>query len=507
MTNKQHLAIVLLSAIIITALFHNQSPGLNVLIYETCLFIWLAVSTSFRFTGLNRIVCSIGVLSTALFSVLTNSPFSIFLNLLSGFIFVGILIYPEAKSLLHTFGLSASNILSSQLRFVRELSELNFNNKKLDRTIKIMKIFIIPVLIIFIFIAIYRNANPVFDNLMVSIDSFLGDSLQFLFKDFDFTIIVTFLIGLLFSSFILLRTSNRKIEQSDRESTELLTRDRVRHSSSFRFTSLKNEYKAGVFLLIVLNSILLVLNAIDINWVWFNFQWDGQFLKQFVHEATDLLILSIFISLALVLFYFRRNLNFYQGNTLLKVLTYIWLFQNAILAVSVGIRNFWYINYFALAHKRIGVIIFLVLTMYCIYTIYIKVKERKSAFYLFKSNAFAFYVVLVVSSFINWESFIVNYNFRNADKSYLDLGCLEDFPDQCLADLDKPLSELSRIDTIQKAKFSFVKTNRTPEKYHSIIEKRKQEFKKRWESQGVLSWNLPEYLAYQELFVRNPASH
>lgn len=244
---------------------------------------------------------------------------------------------------------------------------------------------------------------------------------------------------------------------------------------------------------------ILSMNVIDINWVWFNFEWEGQYLKQFVHEGTYLLILSILISGVLVLYYFRRNLNFYRNNNLLKYLSYIWLAQNGVLAVSVAIRNFWYINYFALAYKRIGVIIFLVLTIYGLYTVYRKVRERKSAFYLFKTNAYALLVVLIISSLMNWDSTIAKYNFKNSNTSFLHLDYLATLSDKSLPYLDKTLPELKQIEAVQNEKFPFEQKFMTSEEYFSIIQNRKRRFIDKWEAKSILSWNLPEYSAYKKL--------
>src|SRR5690606_12977260 len=106
------------------------------------------------------------------------------------------------------------------------------------------------------------------------------------------------------------------------------------------------EYRSAVLLFFGLNGLLAFLNFMDIYWVWFNFKWEGQFLKDFVHQGTYMLILSIVISIGLVIYYFRRNLNFFQRNRRLKYLTYLWLGQNALLAVSVFIRNGYYISYY-----------------------------------------------------------------------------------------------------------------------------------------------------------------
>lgn len=499
MSKKIDLLLVFISAIIITFLFHRQALGLNLFVFEIILFSWFYFSKQYRFRGKNMLTLGIGLLITALFTVLTHSLFSYIINFLTLFIYIGVLIYPEVSSIINSVGLAFSNLFHSQARFIKELTSINVKGQKFGGFIRKYRIFIIPVIIILLFILIYRRSNPIFDKLFVRIGEFFQTYLSFIFEDFDSLIIFTFIIGIIISSFIFLRTSNPQIIESDLSSSTELKRQKKNIQKNFRVTSLKNEYKAGVFLLLVLNVILLTLNVIDINWVWFNFEWEGQYLKQFVHEGTYLLILSILISLALVLYFFRGNINFYSNNKLLKSLSYFWLAQNGILLISVAIRNFYYINYFSLAYKRIGVIIFLVLTIYGLYTVLIKVRRRKSAFYLFKSNSYAFYIVLVLSSSINWDSLIAKYNFKHADKSFLHLDYLSTLTDKSLPYLDKSLTELTQIDEIQKEKFPFEQKFMTPESYHQTIKIRKIEFIKKWESKSLLSWNLPEFLAYEKL--------
>lgn len=499
MRKKIDLLLVFLSAIIITIFFHRQALGLNLFIFETILFSWFYFSKQYRFRGKNMITLGVGLLITSLFTVLTHSLFSYIINFLTLFIFIGVLIYPEVRSLINSVGISFSNLFNSQIRFLKELTSLNIKGQKFGSFIRKYRIFIIPVIIILLFVLIYRRSNPIFDKLFVKIGEFLQEHLSFIFKDFDSLLIVTFFIGLIISSFIFLRTSNPQIIEIDSSSSTDLKRQRKKNQKNFKVTALRNEYKAGVFLLLVLNAILLLLNVIDINWVWFNFEWEGQYLKQFVHEGTYLLILSILISLALVLYFFRGNINFYSNNKLLRYLSYLWLAQNGVLIISVAIRNFYYINYFSLAYKRIGIIIFLVLTIYGLYTVLIKVRQRKSAFYLFKSNSYAFYIVLVLCSSINWDSLIANYNFKHAGRSFLHLDYLSTLTDKSLPYLDKSLTELTEIDKIQKEKFPFEQKFMTPEAYHLTIKIRKKYFIEKWESKSVLSWNLPEYLAYKKL--------
>ena len=81
---------------------------------------------------------------------------------------------------------------------------------------------------------------------------------------------------------------------------------------SFGALGLPKEWLMAAAVLGLVNALLLAVNTTDINWLWFGFDPAPGFdLAQFVHEGTYVLIFSILVAMALVLWFFRRNLNFY----------------------------------------------------------------------------------------------------------------------------------------------------------------------------------------------------
>jgi hypothetical protein len=121
----------------------------------------------------------------------------------------------------------------------------------------------------------------------------------------------------------------------------------------------------GLIFVFMMNALLVLLNIIDIQFTWIGFdpaQVDN--LAYYVHNGTYLLIFSIVMSMLLLLYFFRGNQNFYTKNRFLKFGAYFWIVQNAFMALSVGLRNLYYIEYYyALSYKRIGVMIISILTI------------------------------------------------------------------------------------------------------------------------------------------------
>lgn len=491
---------VLIGAVILTILFHEQPAGLNLWIAEALFFGWIILDRQISLRNRLMPVVLSGVLVTLLATVLVHSAFAGWMHAISLLVFAGIMSAPELKSVASALGTGAVNAVMSQVAFVRGVKNFRVGGRNVGSAIWKSRIFIIPLLIIIVFISIYRNASPVFDILMENSLGRLGEWIADLFRNFDFAVVGTFILCLAVSALILVRNRVLPIANADATANDHVQRKRLRQTRKTLKLGLKSEYRAAIFLLVILNLLILILNISDISEVWLSFEWAGQYLKQFVHEGTWLLIFSILISIAIVLWYFRGNLNFFTRNKALKTLSYIWLLQNIILTVSVAIRNFYYISYFSLAYKRIGVIIFLLLTLIGIISVLIKVMQRKSSFYLFRVNALACFIVLVLSSVVNWDVTIARYNFNHASTSFLHLDYLSTLSDKALPYLNKPLDELQKIDTVQKAKFPLDRDYMPPEEYHQIIERRILKFGKRWDSEGWLSWNLPEHMAYRKLF-------
>ena len=495
--NKIAVYAALICAVFFTLLFHRQDLGLNILLIETVFLTWLFISKSIDFRIKNNLIFGAGVLLTASAVILVYSPYVITINIISVFLFVGVLIYPQAKSALNSLLLAFCNIPASQSSFFLSLSHKDDGKPKKRKIV----IFFIPVIIIIFFLIIYSNSSPYFSNLLENVGTFLNDNLFFVFKNVDALAIFTYLVGLAISNFIFFRKPTPEIIADDKKASDELIRFKTKKivPSKFKLSALKDEYKASIFLLLIINILLFVVNLLDVYWVWFNFSWNGLYLKQFVHEGTYLLLLSIVCSIIIVLYFFRGNLNFYSKNKFLRQLSLIWLMQNAVLTVSVAIRNMHYINYFALAYKRIGLMLFLLLTLYGLYTVYVKVSKKKSSFYLFRTNILAIYVVLVLSSLVNWENIIAKYNFSHYKTSFAELDYLSRFPNKSVPYLIKSTEELTEINTVQKGLFPFEKDYMKPEAYEKVMNARKQMFIREWESRSVLSWNWPEYKAYKEL--------
>ena len=172
------------------------------------------------------------------------------------------------------------------------------------------------------------------------------------------------------------------------------------------------------------------------------------------------------------------------------------------MAISVIIRNYWYMTYFGLAYKRIAVLFFLVLAIIGLVTVIIKITKKKTAFYLLKTNSFAAIIVIAISSFVDWNVVIAKYNFNNYEKSFVEYRFMANLEDSALPYTIKTKEELKTIDSLQNkalptiTRYSYFWDS---EKYFEMIELKKSDFIKRYQTQKPLEWNLSDYITYKKL--------
>ena len=262
---KKELLTAIAYAFIFTIFFHrHQGLGLNVFIIEILALGSILLFEKEQLRQSNLIFFAGGVAITAAAVVFSYSAYAIVVNFLAVFVFTGILIYPQAKSLGTSLRLAFYNVRGAQVVFMSKFLALVGKKAKDQSKLRRIHIFAIPILILFFFIAIYRGSSPFFDRLIVSISSFFGTIFSGIFKDMDFLVLFTFVLGLLISNLVFLNIPKGNLVDKDVSATDKLGRLKDGKSKKFRWNALKEEYKVGVFLLVLLNLTLLVVNVLDV---------------------------------------------------------------------------------------------------------------------------------------------------------------------------------------------------------------------------------------------------
>lgn len=504
---------VLIGVIAYNFLFWGEKLGLNTLIFSTLLIGSLFTLYPESRQSKMAITTAIATVFTAAMIVYNNSMYAKVMHIISLVATVGFVQQHVLRFFWYGFMIMFLNLTQLPKRWKKELGKLTKNIKGFQKIKRFLKLAILPFVIVLVFYGIYAFANPNFARLSGDFFLLVNDFLFVWLDTISFDRVFFILSGFVIVSLVIYKNDWEWVQNLEINKRFKLTRQlsKIRrlllaeakreeineHEVNFpqgfsrkktpKFTaiSLKNEYRTALILLWSLNALLLVVNLTDFRYVWADFsQRSATELKQFVHEGTYLLIFAILLAMAVILYYFRKKLNFYPRNTWLKNAAYVWIFQNVLLAFSVGVRNFHYIVYDGLAYKRLGVCVFLLLVAIGLFTMFLKVRDKRTGYYLFFTNSWSTYLVLVFFAFVNWDVWITEYNlkhFPNDDKLHFLIMEVS----------DKNLWVLKENGINNYTLENGTLSNRIKEKRIAF-----------WEAQSVYSWaswNYADYINEQRL--------
>jgi Domain of unknown function (DUF4173) len=505
-------------AVLFDVLFWNQETGLNLALYT--LFVVVATlaglprhAAAWR-SGYFRLLLA-GTLLSAGTVVWYGSGAAALACVASLTMLLGYVNQPHLKLVAYallTAVAGAARVLPGLLTYLR----LPADKGNWARTRFYGRLLVLPVLVLGVFHVLFVLANPVYARLTDTVLTNLGEWLAALLPAISVPHLLFFLLGLALTAGALVVVPFHFFLDHESRFGEFVRRQRDRVASfgvrrpDFRLQNrrtldLRKEYLAALAVFGLVNLLLLVVNVIDIRWIWFGFRPEPGFdLTQFVHEGTYVLILSILVAMGIVLWFFRRNLNFYQsGLSALRWGATVWVLQNAVLAVSVGLRNYYYIVHTGLAYKRIGVYGFLLLTFFGLLTVLLKIWQRRSAYALVRLNALAAYGLLLVLALGNWEIWIARYNLSPRFQT-LDLGFLLAMPERVLPELaarQSVLDGMTRI--IVSPPGSYTETTATPAEARAAVQARLAQWRQAYPRyHHWQSWTRAEAGAYEAIRAR-----
>lgn len=450
------LPLILIGGFLFQFLFWGEFLGLNLLLYS--LFVLAIIFTDKQIPfHKTMLYTALPHLAIAVYTTYNNSLLAIITWFITLLIFVGAAHFLMLKSVTTALVWGILQVISGPSGVIGKLRATKVGKINLKPILKPLKYIVLPLLMVVIFCSLYSLANPIFAKYVnvinVQLGIFFSKIFRFLFIDISFFKCIFIALGVCITAGIIVTVKSNLLEDIEIKETDELTRKRRRNKSNLLFEdlsalfagnqtrkllALKTENIIGIISFVALNILLLLLNAIDISTLWLNNKVDvGKDFSAELHDGTNTLIFSIVIAMLIVVYFFSGNLNFYRKNKLIKALAYIWIAQNAFLVLSVFHRDYDYIFYHGLTHKRIGVAIFATLSLIGLLTVYLKIAKQRTIFFLYRINSKVWYVLLVLLSFVNWDVFIVRYNLENASKIGVDVDHLMSFSDKTLPLLQK----------------------------------------------------------------------
>ncbi|WP_293301774.1 DUF4173 domain-containing protein [Pedobacter sp. UBA4863] len=449
------LPLIFIGGLIFQYLFWKEFLGINLLIYTLFIFIITLTDKGIPFHK-NKVYTALPHLSIAIYISYNNSILATITWFITLFIYLGTLHFPLLKSAVTAMLLGILQAVSGPYGIFSKLQATKLGTINFKPVIKPIKYIVLPLLMVIIFCTLYSTANPIFAKytqlIADSIAQFLTQIFNFLFIDISIPKCLFILWGIFIKAGLIVGIKSKLLAEIELEENDQLTRKRSDKKTSWflqdfrillagnqtqKSLALKTENTVGIICFIMLNLLLMLLNGIDIYTLWLNNVVTTKNFSAALHDGTNTLIFSIVIAILIIVYFFSGNLNFYKQNKWIKLLAYIWIAQNAFLVASVFHRDYDYIFYHGLTYKRIGVAVFATLSLVGLVTVYLKVAQQKTVFYLYRLNAKVWYLLIIVLSFINWDVFIVRYNLAKADKIGIDVDHLMTLSDKTLPILNE----------------------------------------------------------------------
>lgn len=477
---KKNDGILAVAVAVYSFLFYEQGLGVNFLLFTICLITLLCYRDKTVYKARNWQLAAVGSVLSAFCIMFYGDGVSLIANIFSLCLLSAYSFHSRTSVITSLFFTFYSIILSGVFMIIDTIKRFQ-NNLMKGNSMKSIKLvlYVIPFLIATMFFFMYKSASPLFNNFTQNINL---DFISFSWVFFTMSGLF-FMYGFFYHKTILF------IRQIDESPSNSLSASSVGPN----ILPIDSEKLSGVILLLMLNILLITVNILDINYLWF----DGTLPKdlsysEFVHQGTEMLIASIVVAILVIMFYFRGALNFHKKNKMLKLLAYLWIIQNVFMVISTAYRNNIYINEYGLTYLRIGVYVWLTLALIGLVTTMIKILKVKSNWYLFRTNAWLFYGVLIMSCFINWDVMLTEFNInrsvknnRALDKMYL------------LSLSDKNLPHLFLIS--DPFKDGTGNSNNEDSGYKAGLDKKLSLFLQRINLKDWQSWNYYDNHVYQQI--------
>ena len=426
---KRKLFVFLAALLVFILLFYNREPGLNVFIF--CLAAWLLTGKSMdgfkdyrSDRGFWALSLAMGVTAGAYtFYGDAGSMFCVFLSTYVLGIYLTdrrfhIILYPLL--LAYSFGTFIVRIFFIE----RWLPVHSWMPPAANpaapaakrRYIAWIRVWLLPVLIAVTFLIIYMFSSTMFADILTRLLPRLDFKMIFILAILGFFLLFNFMYLL---PIPWLYTANERVIGWDRGRNTINTDGRQDHPLNAA------HQKGAIITLSLLISLLIAFLFVYGYELYRGMHQDR--LSAAVHEQVNSIILSIVLAVAVILYYIRPEKSSGTASAmskrpLLRKLAFCWIILNSLLVLSAALHNAAYVQRYGLTLLRVGVYIFLLLSLTGLYFTYRKIRQERTAGYLIGIMFKIFFGTIMLNSVINWSAIITRYNLAwmaNPDLGYL----------------------------------------------------------------------------------------
>lgn len=392
-------------------LFYHQDLGVNTAIFS--LIIWLLMCLKpAKYKKDNFFwVLSIFILFSGFSFAWYGDAFSFFALLFSVLILGIQHQYPKINILLFPilWFINYSTFIFRVFFFKYWLPKKNRDNN-LGK--KLFALVLIPSIFVLLFIFVYASGSDILTAFLQKINLNLNFFVILFLAFFGFF----FLFNLWF-----MLIPRQIIRLNSLLKNDFDTKRSQKLQPTFSFLDLEFERKSGEITLILLNVLLLFFIFVYNYEQFFSSSKTGS-LSSEIHQRVATIIFSIVMAIAVIMFYFKSSFNFDKSARLLKMLSIVWIILNAVLILSAFTKNSEYVANYGLTYKRIGVYVFLSLSLAGLLITYFKIRYKKTNIFLLSKMAWIFFATFSICSWVNFSWIVTKYNIafnKKNDIEYL----------------------------------------------------------------------------------------
>ena len=386
-------------------LFYDRALGISVAVFILLVAAGVAIANPARVSPKASLI-AIGILSASILPIVESLGI---LSLLSGI--TGIAIYT-----LIMVGEFSGNIIDRISRITWQLASGPFQlgsvlikirqHRQQTGTVVISRgnalSWAVPVGLGFIFLLLFRSANPV-------IESWIDvEDIYDLFRALDFARVLFWAIAVgVVWSFVRVRVRSKV--NSAVTTADTLTAKVAGTASRYLF-----GMAAVLRSLLLFNALFAIQTVLDIAFLWGGASLpDGMTYASYAHRGAYPLVVTALLAGAFLLIAMRPG-SATEASSPIRALVYLWTGQNVVLVISSMWRLNLYIEVFSLTNLRVAAFIWMFLVAGGLILIVARIAFKNSNTWLISKNTVMLAATLYICAYINFPYFIAQYNVTHS---------------------------------------------------------------------------------------------
>jgi hypothetical protein len=299
-------------------------------------------------------------------------------------------IWRPELNLLELFWAGGLTFLHAAHRLTGHWVSCRAYSKNPDRKEFPAQVIFVPIAVTLLFLVVFSSANPVISRELSKLGDYFSDFGTLMRACFNIGRTIFWLAGLLVFAALI-----RPVIKSEFIHDLLSMDSRLKSCATERGDDV--NCRVAFSTLVCVNLLFLGYNCLDAVYLYFKASLPaGITWTAYTHAGCGWLTFGLFLSSLTLGFIFWNELNFHPRSKVLKQLAFIWIAQNAVLAVGTLRRIYMYVDYSGLTHLLLTGVYGSVLVLAGLVIMALKVHGNRSAIWLLRRYVAAFAAGLLI---------------------------------------------------------------------------------------------------------------